>query len=319
MPLLVGAVLALGAHGLGAQGATATGVPAGSAPATNPAAVTSPAATAVTSPAATVTAAVSSAAAAAAAAPAVRSAAATTGARQTAADAAAAYAVRAGWQTGIAIVDLRTGQITTAGAATTHFPAESTIKLLLAAHLLAAGEMTGDVAAAAHAMVVASDDDAANALYELAGGDGVGAWAAARYGVPALAALAGPVNGPGQWGSLPVSALGMAQFLAAAADDPAVGPWLTATMAQLEPIAADGTDQRFGIKAAAPEAAVKQGWGGDVPGLDAEGTPSIGYVDGRYAVAIYTLHAPAVDQAGAQAMVTAQARLLLPGGHVPAL
>ena len=80
----------------------------------------------------------------------------TTGARQTAADAAAAYAVRAGWQTGIAIVDLRTGQITTAGAATTHFPAESTIKLLLAAHLLAAGEMTGDVAAAAHAMVAVS-------------------------------------------------------------------------------------------------------------------------------------------------------------------
>lgn len=241
----------------------------------------------------------------------------TTGARQAAADAAAAYATAAGWETGIAIVDLETGDVTTGGAATGYFPTESTVKVLLSAHLLASGEMTGDVAAAAHQMIVASDDGAADALYELGGGDQVTSWAATRYGVPSLGEP--PANGTGQWGSTRVSALGMAQFLAAAANDPAVGPWLTATMAQMEPVAADGTDQGFGIKAAAPAAAVKQGWGGDIPGMDAATTPSIGYVDGRYAVAIYTLHSPEVDQSVAERIVTAQATLLLPGGHVPAL
>lgn len=187
--------------------------------------------------------------------------------------------------------------------------------MLLAANLLATGQMSGEVAAEAHQMITASDDGCADDLYELAGGDEVTAWAAARYDVPALGEP--PANGAGQWGSTPVSAVGMARFLAAAANDPAVGPWLVATMKQVDPVAADGTNQLFGLKAAAPAAAVKQGWGGDVPGMDAETAPSIGYVDGRYAVAIYTLHEPQVDQSAAEEMVTAQAKLLLPDGHVP--
>lgn len=241
----------------------------------------------------------------------------TTGARQAAATAAAAYAIDAGWRSGIAIVDLRTGATTTAGEATNLFPTESTVKVLLAADILASGQMSGAVADTAKQMIVASDDGAANALYELGGGDDVVDWAAARYGISGLGTP--PVNGLGQWGSTQVTPLGMARFLAAAANDPAVGPWLTSTMAQMSPVAADGTDQNFGIKAAAPAAAVKQGWGGDSADLDSETTPSIGYVDGRYAVAIYTLHSPEVDQGTSQEMVTAQARLLLPDGHVPAL
>ncbi|MEP7160796.1 MAG: hypothetical protein ABI746_06810 [Dermatophilaceae bacterium] len=240
-----------------------------------------------------------------------------TGARQAAATAAASYASSHGWTTGIAIVDLQTGATTTAGDPNALFPAESTVKVLLAARILTDGEMTGDVAAAAHEMIVASDDASADVLYDMGGGDGAVAWTESHYGIPGLGD--GPANGAGEWGSTQVTALGMARFLAAADDDPVAGPWLNSTMAQMQPTAADGTNQLFGIAAAAPGSAVKQGWGGDVPGMNAETTPSIGYVDGRYAIAIYTLHTPTVSQSASAAIVTTQAQLLLPGGHVPDL
>lgn len=241
-----------------------------------------------------------------------------TGARQAATNAAASYAQNLGWRTGIAVVDTKTGQLTTAGNATDMFPTESTVKVLLAANLLANGEATGAVATTAEQMVAASDDDAADALYELAGGDEVVSWAATRYTIPGLGTP--PVDGAGQWGSTQVSPKGMATFLADAANDPTIGPWLMSAMAQMTSIADDGTNQDFGLKVADPQAEVKQGWGGDVPGMDAESTPSIGFVNGgRYAVAIYTIHSPLVAQSTAAAVVTHQAELLMPDGRVPAL
>ncbi|MCA0435739.1 MAG: hypothetical protein LCH98_04510 [Actinobacteria bacterium] len=269
----------------------------------------SPPSTTTTAPAATTTA---TPVAAVAAPPAP------TGARQAAANAAVSYAQSLGWTTGIAIVDTQTGQVTTAGSAAGLFPTESTVKVLLASNLLANGEMSGQVATTATQMVEASDDNDADALYYMAGGDDVVGWAAARYGITNLGMP--PVNGAGQWGSTQVSPKGMATFLADAKNDPTVGPWLTSTMAAMHPVADDGTDQLFGLKVADPTAAVKQGWGGDVAGMDAETTPSIGYVNGgRYAVAIYTLHSPMVAQSTSQAVVTHQAELLMPGGRMPAL
>lgn len=239
-----------------------------------------------------------------------------TGARQAAADAAAAYAREQGWATGIAIVDTSTGQATLAGDATGYFPAESTVKVLLAAHLLASGQMDGEVALWSSAMITASDDDAADAIYDLTAGDDIALWASQHYGIAHLGTE--PLNGSGQWGSIQVTPVGMAQFLAAAVADPTVGPWLVATMGQIEAFAVDGTAQDFGLRSADPLASVKQGWGGDVPDMDATTTPSVGYVDGgRYAVALYTLHAPATSHEEATEMVSAQARLLMPDGHIP--
>jgi len=223
--------------------------------------------------------------------------------------AAAAYAGEHGWMTGIAVVDTTTGEVVTGGNTNGFFPAESTAKVFVAARLLAGGAMTGDTQAKANAMIARSDDAAGGELYLAAGGDDLMAWASERYAIPGLGAP--PTNGALTWGSTQVSPQGMARFLAAAKADPTVGPWLLAAMARTEDVAADGTDQVFGLKAVDRTAPVKQGWGGDVPGGDAELAPSVGFVgEGRYAVAIYTMHIPAAPADQARAMTTAQARIL---------
>ena len=223
--------------------------------------------------------------------------------------AAAAYAGQRDWMTGIAVVDTTTGQATIAGNAHGFFPAESTVKVLVAARLLTQDTMRGDVEAKARAMISRSDDQAGGELYLAAGGDDLVAWAAKRYGVAGLGAP--PKNGSLTWGSSPVSPLGIAQVLAALKRDSVVAEWLLPAMASVTDRAADGTDQIFGLRAVDHTAPVKQGWGGDLPEGDGILAPSIGYVnEGRYAVAIYTVHVPARPLAEAQAMTTDQARIL---------
>ncbi len=238
------------------------------------------------------------------------------GARQRAADQAIRYAQSFGWRSGIAVLDLQTGDVTLAGDADGFFHAMSTVKLLIAADLLAAGTITGGQTGPASAMISASDDAAANDLYAAAGGDALIPRTAARYQIPRLGTP--PTRGTAQWGSTQVSPHGMVRFLKGAAEDPAVSSWLVATMLKMTPTATDGTNQIFGLKAADATAAVKQGWGGDGNPADVEGTPSVGYVDrGRYAVAIYTSKLPEEKLAASQAVVSAQAKLLLPGGRIP--
>ncbi|MEO6958015.1 MAG: hypothetical protein ABI137_14825, partial [Antricoccus sp.] len=117
-----------------------------------------------------------------------------------------------------------------------------------------------------------------------------------------------------------VTPLGMATFLVKAKADPKVGPWLITAMQNTTSTAADGTDQNFGLKAADPAAAVKQGWGGDTADGNSIGTPSIGYVaNGRYAIAIYTNQDSQTSQDLAAQIVSQQAQILMPGGVLPAL
>ncbi|MCA0436157.1 MAG: class A beta-lactamase-related serine hydrolase [Actinobacteria bacterium] len=240
------------------------------------------------------------------------------GARQRAADRAVYYAQAQGWRSGIAIKDLVTGEVTVAGDAEGYFRTESTVKLFIAARLLAEGRLTGATEPVARRMLTLSDDAAASSLYASVGGDGLIAWIGAHYrlsdpGTP-------PVRGAGQWGSTQVTPLAMVTFLAAAYHEPRVGTWLIDTMIQMEPNALDGTSQMFGLRAADSMAVVKQGWGGDSDPSDVVGTPSVGYVDrGRYAVAIYTVRLPESPIAEAQGVVTAQAKLLLPQGRMPRL
>ena len=63
------------------------------------------------------------------------------------------YAQARGWRSGIAIRDLVTGETTTAGDAEGYFRAESTVKLFIAARLLAGGRMTPATQATARRMI----------------------------------------------------------------------------------------------------------------------------------------------------------------------
>lgn len=226
---------------------------------------------------------------------------------------AATYATSRGWQTGIAVVDTVSGATYTAGNANSYFPSESTVKVVFAGNILASGQMSS-VDGTARSMITRSDDNAANTLFSLAGGDGAVARAGQRYGI---ALGAGPYN-PGWWGGNRVTPVGMAQYLSAVKKDTKVGPWLYSAMSQTQALASDGTNQNFGIRAVAPSAPVKQGWGRDVPGGNAVVTPSIGYVNnGRYAVAIYTMKSEKLPYASGFEIVSQQAKILMPNGSIP--
>jgi hypothetical protein len=72
--------------------------------------------------------------------------------------------------------------------------------------------------------------------------------------------------------------------------DPATAKWLYGAMQAAQKIAADGTDQFFGVAAATRNFAIKQGWGtASADDRDDSIVNSTGYVDGgRYAIAILT-------------------------------
>lgn len=211
----------------------------------------------------------------------------------------------------VAVTDTVSGATAVAGDPG-RFPSASVVKVLLATQLLLTGQMTGDTDALAQAMISASDDAAADAVYDLAGGDAVVDLVAGHYGI---ADLGGPPPEPGQWGLTQLTAAGLARLYVALQADPVVWPWLSAAMAATTEVADDGTDQWFGIPSATGAWAVKQGWMvGLGPGASYHST---GLVDGRWAVVI--LASGAEDQYGDELAdaVTAVAQALLPAGAVP--
>jgi hypothetical protein len=171
--------------------------------------------------------------------------------------------------------------------------------------------MSGATEATAYRMITSSDDAAANALYLRAGGDAVVDLVGAHYGIADLGA---PPPVPGRWGLTRITARGLVHLYAALAKDPAVRPWLGNAMRHAARVAADGTDQFFGLPSATPGAAVKQGWGHDgVRGGHAV-INSTGYIaGGRLAVAILTAGPAGSYGAALQGVVTAQARALAAG------
>lgn len=231
-----------------------------------------------------------------------------------AARSAAQLATGQGYRTGIAVLDLRTGAYAGAGEDTATFPSESVVKVMIAARLLLTGQMSGDVQTEAYQMITQSDDDDADALYGLAGGDDLVPDLAAHYGI---ADLGGSPSQAGWWGNTPISAKGLVQLYAALAKDPTVGPWLTDAMSHGTQDGADGTDQIFGLPAATTGAAFKQGWGDDGDDSTDAVFHSTGYVGGgTYAVAILT-EGPADSYGSAiSAVVTAEAKALMPDGTI---
>jgi hypothetical protein len=233
---------------------------------------------------------------------------------QRSATAAASYATGHGYQVAIAVLDSQTGTVTTAGDADAGFASESVVKTFIAARLLATGQMTGGVADTAWKMITQSDDASANALYGLAGGDGVVNWAASHFRV---ANLGGPPLREGWWGGTRITASGLVRFYAAAKRDPVIGNWLFDAMHHTAAHGSDGFDQQFGIAAVAPGSAVKQGWGFDY-GDGSASLNSTGLVGGdRYAVAILLRGERRSYPTTMQTTLTETARTLMPGGRIP--
>jgi hypothetical protein len=227
---------------------------------------------------------------------------------------AATTATGQGYRTGVAVLDLNTGQYYGAGEDTGSFASESVVKVMIATELLATGQLTGSTEQTAYRMITQSDDDAADALYGLAGGDDVINKVAARYHISDLGT---PPSRAGWCGNTEINARAMVYLYAAIADDATVGPWLMDAMAHAAQYGADGTNQYFGIPSATSGAAIKQGWGDDGDDSPDAQFNSTGYVDdGRFAVAILTDGDPSTYGSAISAVVTAQARALMPGGHI---
>jgi hypothetical protein len=199
-----------------------------------------------------------------------------------------------GLRVGVAIVDTATDACYTAGNTDGLFATASVVKVMIAACLLDTDQMTADTGALAYSMITRSDDDAADRLWSWAGAAALEPWIEDHYKSPGLGS---PNDIPGRWGNTHVTAAGLAQLYAKLKRDPDVWPWLRDAMHHMQRVAKDGTDQRFGIPAVSPGAAVKQGWAAasaDDPGDSV--VNSTGYVDqDRYAVVLLTEGRKAVD------------------------
>lgn len=222
---------------------------------------------------------------------------------------AARLAAEHGLRAGIAVLDLRSGRYLGAGQADAQFGTGSVVKVLIAAYLLANHQMTGPTADLAYSMIIRSDDDAANVLWEQVGGPAIEPWIAEHYGLPDLGS---PNVIPNRWGNTHVTPRGLVQLYAKLRTDPDVWPWLGDAMHHATRIAKDGTDQFFGLPAVAPDAAVKQGWGSGSADEDGAATVnSTGYLDhDRYAVAILTEGSGNNDTTDARGYNAAQASVV---------
>jgi hypothetical protein len=236
--------------------------------------------------------------------------------------AAAAYGTEHGLRTAVSVLDLRTGAYYGAGADDRLFGTASVVKVMIAARLLATGQMYGSTASLAYDMIVRSNDDAASALWPRVGGPGLINWVKARYRIPFLGT---PNIRPGHWGNTHVTARGLVYLYRAIKADPRVGPWVLRAMHHYSCTAWDGTNQCFGIPSAASGAGVKQGWASHSADSYADAiVNSTGYLNGdRYAVAILSEGRENNDStnwtgynAAEARIVTAQARLLIPAGLI---
>lgn len=235
-------------------------------------------------------------------------------------DVAASYAHAYGMRAGVAVMDLRTKQIWSAGSDRHMFPSASVVKTMIATRLLISGKMHGAVARKAWTMITRSDNAAAWALYPKVGSDHLLPWLEQHYHLPGIGA---PPTMHGIWGSTLLTARGMVRFYRAVRDDPLVWPWLLRAMHAYARTSSSGEPNAFGIAAVAPKAAVKNGWDVD---RDVE-HPSNAIINStgivgsdHYAVAILAEGAHDLYYAPGERIVTAAALRVvrgIRGGTIP--
>lgn len=172
-------------------------------------------------------------------------------------DVAQSFAAANGMRTGIAVLNLASGQIWQAGAAQQQFATASVVKTMIATRLLATNQMHGTVATEAWSMITRSDNQAAWTLYPRVGRDRLLPWIEAHYHLTDIGA---PPTMPGIWGSTQITARGMVRFYDAVHNDSTVWPWLLKAMHAYAQVSASGEPNAFGLAQAAPRSAVKNGW-----------------------------------------------------------
>jgi hypothetical protein len=210
------------------------------------------------------------------------------------------------------ILDRRTGIVYGAGSPDAPFASASLVKVFIATRLLIDGQAADPgIRDLMWQMIVASDDDAASALYPIAGYEDLIGWISNRYGISGLA----PASIHNYWGLTQITARAMVTFYAKIANDPAVGPWLLDAMANAQATGSDGFPQYFGIPSAAAHWRIKQGWMCCLENVTR--MHSTGFVDDRYTVALLTEGPRAMYGSYGAQTLTAMAEALLPDGTVP--
>ncbi|MFI5777565.1 serine hydrolase [Nocardia sp. NPDC051570] len=170
--------------------------------------------------------------------------------------------VSPGTNPGIEVVDTATGTELASLNADSQFYTASVVKLLIA--IDAADGQGGDpdpaTAGQIRQMLSASDDSVADVLWDADGGDAIIDRMTALIGLPGTQ----PPDDPDQWGetrTTPRDIVTIYHYLTTAAPQPERDLVLGA-LGSINEVAADGTDQYFGIPAALPgtDWAVKPGW-----------------------------------------------------------
>jgi hypothetical protein len=212
----------------------------------------------------------------------------------------------------LAVRDLQSGLIYTAGDVDATYPSASLVKVFIAARLLAEGRAEEPwVRESMWRMIVCSDDDAGTLLYDRAGGTTLMPWVSQYYDIDGLT----PPTDPAFWGTTGVTARAMVDFYAKIAADPVVGPWLRDAMGNTQPYGCDGFYQYFGLPSVATAWQGKQGWMCCLSNLTR--MHSTGYVNDRWAVALLTEGGTWLyGEAGVQTL-TLIANALLPNGAIP--
>lgn len=175
---------------------------------------------------------------------------------------AAIQTVSPGTEVGIDVVDISSGTTFAGLNLDQRFYTASVVKLLIALDALNRQDWQPDSATAARlrTMLSASDDDIADALWDENGGDSIVARMIDVIGLTATL----PPEDPEQWGETVTTARDVAtiyRFLTTTVPEPS-RDLVVGALHDASEIAADGTDQYFGI----PDGltglswAVKQGW-----------------------------------------------------------
>ncbi len=158
----------------------------------------------------------------------------------------------------VAVADRATGRIASNAAGTRPMYSASLVKLVLAIDVLQRRPVSAADLALLRRALGPSDDQAMNVLWTRFDGPSALSRVARQLGLTATS----PPADPSQWGQALVSARDMVVVFRYILDAmPAADRELImSTLAGAPRIAADGFNQAFGLAAAAPSTATKQGW-----------------------------------------------------------
>ncbi len=214
-------------------------------------------------------------------------------------------AAEQGVRQSVVILDRASGAVLAEHDPDSSLPALSLVKVLVAADLLDSAAVGTDTLEQIDEMIAASDDVVGSDLYSATGADAMVLRVADRFGLTGTT----PTPDGRWWGNVQTTAADMARLLRQVLTDPVASGVIGRVMQASTPIAADGVDQRFGLRVV-PGAGVKQGWGCCLSGV--LGVHSVGFTADRI-VAVLTAAEPQDYTLGSQDGVALQAD---PGGQI---